>query len=68
MDILVNSGHFQQKIWCAILTLWDFDVDVVYENAAYDMGNLSICSKGVYDVLVTDTHVSGHLAVYEVWA
>ena len=47
---------------------WDFDVDVVYENAACDIGNLPVCSKYVYDVLVTDTRVSGHLAVYEVWA
>ena len=46
--------------------LCDFDVDVVYEIVAHDMGNLPVCSKYANDELVTDTRVSGHLAVYEI--
>ena len=64
-----HSGEFWtlsvENLKCKSL-LCDFDVDVVYENVAHNMGNLPVCSKCVHDVLATCTRVSGHLAVYEV--
>ena len=57
----LSTGNLKCKsLFC------DFDVSVVYEIVAYDMGKLSVCSKYANDELVTDTRISDHLAVYEI--
>ena len=57
----LSTGNLKCKsLFC------DFDVSVVYEIVAYDMGKLSVCSKCAYDKLVTCTCASGHFAVYEI--
>ena len=68
---MVRDGH-SSEFWTLPVEnlkckshLSDFDVGVVYEYVVHDMYKLSVCSKCAHEVLVTDTRVSGHFAVYE---
>ena len=64
-----HSGEFWtlsvENLKCKSLHC-DFDMSVVYEIVAYDMGKLSVCSKCVFDELVTCTRTSGHFTVYDI--